>query len=48
MSFKKFGSADGTVTETEGPVAKTAAGDRPWTPEDDEELAQESSQGEEE
>jgi hypothetical protein len=48
MSFKKFGSADGTVTETEGPVSKTAAQEEPWTPGDDEELAEESSQGEKE
>jgi hypothetical protein len=46
MSFRKHGSADGKVTGTEGPVTKTAAADQPWTPEDDDELAKESSRGE--
>jgi hypothetical protein len=47
MSFTKHGSAEGQgVTGTEGPVTKTAATDEPWTPADDEELAEESSRGE--
>lgn len=40
MSFKKFGS--GKVTETEGPLSKTAAKDE-WTEKDDQELAEENA-----
>lgn len=43
MSFKKFGS--GQVTETEGPLSKTAA-QQEWTEDDQRELAEECSDGE--
>jgi hypothetical protein len=40
MSIRK--TSTGTVTTTEGPLAKTAATEEPWMPEDDEELAEEN------
>jgi hypothetical protein len=40
VSIRKTGS--GQVTGTEGPVTKTATVEEPWTPKDDEELAEEN------
>lgn len=47
MSLKKFGTGDGKITQTEGPMAKVAKKDD-WTDDDEQALARENAKADKE